>query len=809
MSERENRAYFHYRRRTKTPHSVSWAGMAPKLTRPVASPKTHSPMAQVAAGMYMTYHYQAHTYIAQWREQARSDSVERAYIEKMGLGPFVNMNWADQNSAPKMQLIEEFINGAVHHPDRMEAEVDRKTCVINVALITRFLHLSIGDTAKILAEPELDKRCLIEYQGLEPKQPSGYSITQGHQGHILRKRVFIQTFMFKRKPTYISENAIRQWVSAEILASKGDMWGWALCMLRELVKDVKECKKDRTTICVSAEVLDRLLDLYFPHSTHPTQKAVVQHKDDMRRAKENERNRFNDPDYLILCRSPVRIVDEASPSHRTEPVSDTTDPLPTQEPAVLPTPGTQTSQPDKRPHPHPRDRAKAIATSQLKKQKTTTETPTRTPQCNLNFEEVTTDTSVSPASASTAHRTQKRLQARNQRGTETKQPPVLVPSTSTPVVQDLSTNDEDINHETTPQSPTPERPRNPTPAPTNMALVTYIPNPTYQPEPEMDRLKRMATEEEDPADPLRQHVAQVQQYQAAARLLQDAPVAHNRALWYVTDLKAALRSALNHHDNVRRELNKEQATTYELRHEIERHHHDAVARAKQLEEFEAELQKKLPKEKELQTLRATHQSLRDKVIELEGSVTDLQATNAEWAASYTQQQELITQMEASAKTTVAFINNRTRYFCRIMWKLVHVSRDYRDLLQTHHQLQDDLCSTQRHKKKLRIQAVVRIVTLQAQMRMLRHEAATAQQQLEFYRAQHLTTLILDDLSPTEEEEEDTELEDKNQMETIPYQENELDSDDEEMANPSDRPTYDLTIPLPYGREAPPPDDSHR
>ena len=170
--------------------------MASKSTQPVASPKTQSPMAQAATGMYMTYHYQAHTYIAQWCEQARSDPVERAYIEKMDLGPFVNMNWADANSAPRMQLIEEFINGAVHHPNRMEAEVDGKM-LINVALITRFLHLSIGDTAEILTEPKLDRRHLIEYQGLEPKQPGGYIITQGHQNHILCKRVFIQTFMFK------------------------------------------------------------------------------------------------------------------------------------------------------------------------------------------------------------------------------------------------------------------------------------------------------------------------------------------------------------------------------------------------------------------------------------------------------------------------------------------------------------------------------------------------------------------------------------------------------------------------------------
>ena len=224
-------------------------------------------------------------YIAQWHEQAKNDPVERAYIEQMGLAPFVNMSWADPNSAPRMQLIEEFINGAVHHPDRMEAEVDGKTCVIDVALITRFLHLPIGDTAEILAEPKLDRRRLIEYQGLEPKQPGGYSITQGHQNHILRKQIFIQTFMFKRKPTYISENAIRQWVWAEILANKDEMWGWALCMFRELVKEVKECKKGRTTICISAEVLDRLLDLYFPHSTHPIQKATAQREDDLRRAK--------------------------------------------------------------------------------------------------------------------------------------------------------------------------------------------------------------------------------------------------------------------------------------------------------------------------------------------------------------------------------------------------------------------------------------------------------------------------------------------------------------------------------------------
>ena len=75
-------------------------------------------------------------------------------------------------------------------------------------------------------------------------------------------------------------------------------------------------------------------------------------------------------------------------------------------------------------------------------------------------------------------------------------------------------------------------------------------------------------------------------------------------------------------------------------------------------------------------------------------------------------------MEASVKTSDAFIDNRTRYLCRIMWKLVQVSRDYLDLLLAHHQLQDELRSNQRCKKKLRMQAAVRIVTLQIQMNRL-------------------------------------------------------------------------------------------
>ena len=69
------------------------------------------------------------------------------------------------------------------------------------------------------------------------------------------------------------------------------------------------------------------------------------------------------------------------------------------------------------------------------------------------------------------------------------------------------------------------------------------------------------------------------------------------------------------------------------------------------------------------------------------------------------------------------------------------------------------------------------------MQTLRHEAATAQQQLQFYQAQHPTIAVPNDLSSTAKDKEDTEQEDENRMETLPYQEDELDSDDEETAHP--------------------------
>ena len=69
------------------------------------------------------------------------------------------------------------------------------------------------------------------------------------------------------------------------------------------------------------------------------------------------------------------------------------------------------------------------------------------------------------------------------------------------------------------------------------------------------------------------------------------------------------------------------------------------------------------------------------------------------------------------------------------------------------------------------------------MQTLRHKAATAQQQLQFYQAKYLTTAVPYDFSSNAEDREDIEQEDESRIETLPYQADKLDSEDEETAQP--------------------------
>lgn len=316
----------------------------------------------------------------------------------------------------------------------------------------------------------------------------------------------------------------------------------------------------------------------------------------------------------------------------------------------------------------------------------------------------------------------------------------------------------------------------------------------------MERLKKMATEdEEDPAEPLRRHIAQVRTYREASRLLREAPVAHETALRYVSDLKAALRSALGHHDTIRRELTTEQAATYNLRQEIERHHQDAAVRAKQLQDYESELKKTQPMEQELRTLRASHQSLRAQTTDLEHTVATLQQTNAEWAEEHQRNRETVATLKDLVTDNDRILNTRSRLATRALWKLVQISQHHRDLLTAYHGLQDTLRRTQKAKKRLRNQAVVRIITVQLQMRQLRQDLSIAEQQVAFYRTQHPDTPLPEGIAPTTDEDEDevdtTANDDR--LETLPYQEDEADSEDDDDVPPLVRPTYDFGNPLPY------------
>ena len=88
----------------------------------------------------------------------------------------------------------------------------------------------------------------------------------------------------------------------------------------------------------------------------------------------------------------------------------------------------------------------------------------------------------------------------------------------------------------------------------------------------------------------------------------------------------------------------------------------------------------------------------------------------------------------------------------------------------YHGMQDTLRRTQKAKKRLRNQAVVRIITIQLQMRQLRQDLAVAEQQMAFYRAQHPDSPLPDITEPTTDDDEEPEdaTADEDKLETLPY-----------------------------------------
>ena len=73
-------------------------------------------------------------------------------------------------------------------------------------------------------------------------------------------------------------------------------------MFNSIAIDIKTMQTTKTTMCHSAEVLDSLLESYFPSTDQEyTHQTVTEHNtNDRRRQSENSENNSRKPDYIVL-----------------------------------------------------------------------------------------------------------------------------------------------------------------------------------------------------------------------------------------------------------------------------------------------------------------------------------------------------------------------------------------------------------------------------------------------------------------------------------------------------------------------------
>lgn len=133
-----------------------------------------------------------------------------------------------------------------------------------------------------------------------PKTDEGYKISDCLEKHQPRLAGLTQGLGFKRKPNYTGDHSFHIMCTAEALIDRGLQYSWASHTYDAIFQDVKKMQKQNTNHCPSAEVLDRLLDIYFPsieqgyeHVLVPTQQAQ-----DRRRQAENSKNSFRGPNYI-------------------------------------------------------------------------------------------------------------------------------------------------------------------------------------------------------------------------------------------------------------------------------------------------------------------------------------------------------------------------------------------------------------------------------------------------------------------------------------------------------------------------------
>ena len=190
--------------------------------------------------LYRTFHFMPLELLQVWRAYMEKHPEEKKFVKDIGVKEYLALDWNNQEKAPRMALIEEFINAAVLTDEAITARVRSKEITITANFVSEKLHLPFGAADMETIPPaEFPPDRLKEYM-IVPKTDEGYKISDCLVKHHPRLAGLTQGLGFKRKPNYIGDHGFHIMCISEALIARDLQYSWATHMFDAIMQDVKK-----------------------------------------------------------------------------------------------------------------------------------------------------------------------------------------------------------------------------------------------------------------------------------------------------------------------------------------------------------------------------------------------------------------------------------------------------------------------------------------------------------------------------------------------------------------------------------------
>lgn len=163
---------------------------------------------RIADGQYKVPSFVCMSEVVEWHNFAHKNKEVLLFVTNLGLLSFMTLNWANPMAAPRMELVQEFVNAT---------DVDDKTAImarvrgLPVRIIVELIHSVLKLPIGLIMDPLVQVDHLADYRALQlkyrvpnAKSDKKYMISKCSAKFRPHLKGIILRLRFKCKITYVS-----------------------------------------------------------------------------------------------------------------------------------------------------------------------------------------------------------------------------------------------------------------------------------------------------------------------------------------------------------------------------------------------------------------------------------------------------------------------------------------------------------------------------------------------------------------------------------------------------------------------------